>query len=115
MFLAANAMRNKMIVGMQTTPRAPWYYYRQQGTKRHNPSMPHNYPAIDSGNLIGSIVIDNRENEVEVGSILLEPEYPEYLEEGTEKMIERPFALPTLEETPIEQIIIREIARGTGL
>lgn len=94
----ANDMRNYMEIKMRNTPRAPWFYRKGVGRNIiHHPSVPYNFPAIDTGNLVNSLFVDSRLAEVEVGSLLLEPPYPEWLEDGTDKMSPRPFAKPTVD------------------
>ena len=60
--------------------------------------------------------IDIREDEIEVGSIITDPPYPFYLEEGTRYMKPRPHMGPTLEKIlhPMESNIARAIAASVG-
>lgn len=106
----ANAIRNNMILGMQRTPKTGKKYKR--GKRWHIASSPGNRPAIDTGQLLRSIVMDVRIDEVEVGVKSGAP-YAKYLEEGTKKMKARPFLAPAIaEEIPgIERKILMDIER----
>jgi len=93
---AAN-IRNDMISGMETTPQTGnSYFRRKQGKKKifHIASSPGNFPAVDSGDLVRSIIMDARFYEVEVGSIITYPAYPKFLEKGTARMKARPWVKP---------------------
>lgn len=95
--VAANNIRNDMISGMENTPKTGnKYFKRKQGKKKlfHIASSPGNFPAVDSGNLANSIIMDARFNEVEVGSIIIYPAYPKFLEAGTSRMEKRPWVKP---------------------
>lgn len=108
--IGAINIRNNIIRSMQETSRAPWFYKR--GNKRHYPSAPYNPPAIDGGGLVRSILVDARDDEIEVGAQM---EYAPYLEDGTEKMKERPFLEPAYEEEipKIKKNILDSIKRST--
>lgn len=90
-----NEMRNYIIRGMRDTPKAPWRYKR--GKKWHYPSLPGNFPAIDSGRLISQIKYFNNKDSLEVG-VMDDVPYGKYLEHGTKRMKARPFLIPTLKE-----------------
>lgn len=109
-----NDIRNEIVTKMENTPKAPWSYRRTKSGKRHHPSLPGYPPAKDSGNLVASIVPDDRWPEVEVGSILTDPPYPEYLEKGTSRMAARPVWEPTLDEMHdrIENDLMEAIKKG---
>ena len=98
--IGANDIRTTIIMGMRNTKRAPWWYWRSKGrklkksgkgflksAKRHYPSAPGEYPAIDSGELVSRIAFDVRDMEIEVGALAGAP-YAEWLEGGTERMFE---------------------------
>ena len=95
--IGANDIRNTIILSMRNTPRETGKHYRR-GKNIHIASSPGNPPAIDSGDLIKSILFDVRPMEIEVGSIIDIPPYPRYLEEGTEKMKARPWLEPAVEK-----------------
>lgn len=89
-------IRNAILKSMRDTPKTGRHYRR--GKKTHVASSPGNPPAIDSGDLIKSVIFDVRPMEIEVGSIISIPPYPRYLEEGTEKMEARPWLGPAVEK-----------------
>lgn len=100
-----NAMRNRIIKSMQSTKRAQHYYKR--GNKKHYPSAPNNPPAIDRGGLVNSIHYDVDGTTLHVGSIINDPEYPRYLEEGTSRMKKRPWLGPAIDHE--EPTIVRDL------
>lgn len=60
------------------------------------PSSPGAMPAIDTGELIGSLKKE-REPGKYLGTYYTETEYADYLEYGTSKMLARPFMTPAAE------------------
>jgi hypothetical protein len=94
MVAVGNDMRNFMIKKMKVTPRANWFYMR--GGKRHFPSKPGEFPARDTGELVGHIVVDDRRRAVEVGAQVGAP-HGKILEEGSADMKARPWVEPTAE------------------
>jgi HK97 gp10 family phage protein len=109
--IGLNAIRTAIIRGMKGTPRATHFYIR--GGKKHHPSSPNNFPAIDSGELIRSIVMDVQQtktnSKVYIGADTGAP-YAKYLEEGTPKMLPRPWLEPTV-EAHTQRIVNRLITR----
>ena len=104
---AAMETRNEMIGSMKGTPKTGLPYKR--GKKTHIASSPGNPPAIDRGGLVRSIIPDVRPAnlEVEVGSTIVDPPYPIFLEEGTTKMAARPWIKPAYEKiVPKESVKI---------
>lgn len=91
--VSANNIRNDMITGMETTPKTGNRYRRRKGVY-HTASSPGNFPAVDSGDLVSSIIMDARFTEVEVGSIITYPAYPKFLEFRTARMKKRPWVKP---------------------
>lgn len=101
----ANDIRNDIIKGMRDSPAAGKLYFRywrqaktKTGTKKkavfHRASQPGMPPRPDTGDLLRSIIADARFSEVEVGSIITNPAYPKWLEEGTDNMEARPWLWP---------------------
>jgi hypothetical protein len=82
-----------MIVGMETTPKTGRRYRKRKGVY-HTASSPGNFPAVDTGNLKNSIIMEARFDEVEVGSIITYPAYPKFLEFRTAHMKKRPWVKP---------------------
>jgi len=96
-------IRNHIIRSMSSTPRKQRLnpktgniYHSIRGGKIHIPSSPGYAPARDTGDLVKSIKMDVRSNEVEVGSNLQgkEGKYPRFLEYGTKNMEARPWLEP---------------------
>lgn len=102
LFKGANKTRNTIIKSMRNTRRASHSYKR--GDKIHFPSKEGSPPAIDKGNLIASILFDSNEDSIQLGSIITEPKYPQWLEEGTKKMKPRPWLNPAMNENRPEII-----------
>lgn len=104
----ATRIRNHIIRSMRSTPRITrpkknkvtgssfGNYNWISGGKLHIPSSPGYAPAVDTGDLIKSIKMDVRPNEVEVGSNLAgkDGKYPVFLEYGTKFMEARPWLEP---------------------
>lgn len=112
----ANDIRNDIISSMATTPRQANFYLRGKSKRvrdagtgkmrraRHFPSMPFNPPAIDSGQLVRSIMWKADGNKVEVGVIggtkamgKDGKSYAIHLEFGTKFMEKRPFLKPAVD------------------
>jgi len=85
----ANEIRNEIILSMRNTPKSGRLYSRGYSKKgkpvMHRASSPGNPPAVDTGDLLRSIIADARFTEVEVGSIITNPPYPIFLEKGSPK------------------------------
>ena len=95
---AGNEMRNYIITSMRNTPRSAAFY--RKGVNRsilHKPSMPGGFPAIDTGELVRSIMYDVGKFSLEIGS-LGGGVYGKYLEEGTKNMAARPWLEPTADK-----------------
>lgn len=95
-----NTIRTRIIKSMQQTKKASWFYMR--GKKKHHPSAPGSPPAIDSGELIRSILFDHGFMKIEIGADMGAP-YAEVLETGNKKgtLKARPWLQPAVDaETP---------------
>ncbi len=97
----ANDIRNDIIRGMRSSPATGNLYFRgyrktKKGQKAvfHRASQPGFPPRPDTGDLLRSIIMNARWSEVEVGSIITNPAYPKWLEEGTKRMDARPWLFP---------------------
>lgn len=136
MFLSAQELRNNAILGMQNTPKTGHKYKR--GTHMHIASSAGNYPAIDTGALLRSIMVDDRRStgEIEIGSSIGmmrssfgkknrgDLNYPLFLEMGVKggmrskiRMKPRPWMTLTMKESKpkIQRAIasaIRAITKG---
>jgi HK97 gp10 family phage protein len=108
-------MRNYIILSMKHTKRASWFYSRQKGKKKHFPSLPYNFPAVDSGELWQHILIDVKRTQIELGPGEAYAPYAKYLEsaKGTKYMRPRPFLRPTWKKfkPTIKENIINTIAK----
>ena len=113
--VAANNIRNDMIGGMETTPKTGRRYRKRKGVY-HTASSPGNFPAVDTGNLKNSIIMDARFDEVEVGSIITYPAYPKFLEFGTARMKKRPWVKPVYDtqKPKIEKAVNRLMTEILG-
>ncbi len=104
----ANNIRNKMINRMRRTPKTGKRYKR--GKRWHIASSPGNAPAVDTGQLIRSIVMDERIDEIEVGVKSGAP-YAIYLEDPD--VLNRPSLTPAVnDEVPkMERKILQDLER----
>lgn len=87
-------IRNRIIRSMRDSPKTGKLYFKyNRGGKAvfYRASSPGNYPRPDSGDLLRSIQMDERVDEVEVGSTITKPNYPLFLEKGTARMAARPW------------------------
>jgi HK97 gp10 family phage protein len=91
---------------MQNTQTDPARAYKR-GTKIHYASKPGNPPAIDTGNLIGKILMSVKSSEVELGTNV---KYGKWLEEGTGSMEPRPWLEPAIERN--ENKIMNNITKA---
>ena len=114
----ANDTRNDIIKSIRNTPRqrrkwTNWPNERKE-TRRHHPSRPGYPPAIDKGDMIKSIQFDSYDYKFIIGSIQLDPPYPEWLEDPKENAPNAPYeARPWLEPASDRQepIIIRNLGK----
>ena len=104
----ANNIRNNMINRMRRTPKTGRKYKR--GKRWHIASSEGNAPAVDSGQLLRSLVMDVRQDEVEVGAKSGAP-YAVYLEDP--EILNRRFLNPAFEEEVprIERKILLDLER----
>ena len=112
----AMEMRNEIIMSMRNSPETG-KLYRIGTNKRgkgvyHRASSPGFPPRPNTGRLINSILMNVRIMEVEVGSIITNPPYPVYLEEGTSRMRPRPWLQPAIDKwQPKINMNIRRVSR----
>ncbi|MCK9432733.1 MAG: hypothetical protein M0R00_07230 [Candidatus Omnitrophica bacterium] len=105
----ANEVRNTIIIGMNSTPRDSGNFVTRRSVT-HFRSFPGGYPAIDTGRGVGSISIDDRGDEVEVGSA--DAEYLKILEETENPKLKRPWLLPSYENIDIAARVQEAIRRA---
>ena len=67
LFLEFNAVRNYIITSMRNTKRSEKSYKRK--SVEHHPSLPGNPPAIDTGDLVKSILYDVKNMEARLGLV----------------------------------------------
>jgi len=119
-----NDVRNKAIKGMKNTPvdttkgSAKRFTTNKttgrrksiktgKAAKFHYPSLPGNYPAIDSGELVGSVMTSEHEFELEVGSIA-----PHALPLETRKRNPRMWLKPSFKGIPMEKRLVAAFVKG---
>lgn len=114
LFIGSNDIRNRAIKSMRDTERANWFYKR--GRKRHHPSKPGSPAAIDSGELVRSLIVARQQKllrtKITVGVTGGAP-YAKYLEDpkGTKYMKARPFLAPAYQiELPALRRLIARMA-----
>ena len=83
----------KLLMRLPKTGRA--YKRGKGGTRTHIASAPGEAPAVDTGNLIGSI--DTFHPSETLSEVRIPPEYALYLEKGTSRMKPRPFVRPAID------------------
>lgn len=121
--IGANEMRNDIMRSMRNTRvtsaaagKAGRLYskgYNKKGKRvMHRASAPGYPPAVDNSDLIRSIIVDARWAEVEVGSIITNPAYPLWLENGTKEMAARPWLEPARRRNdPRIKMAVRRVLR----
>ena len=83
--------------------------YRGRGGRTHRASAPGDFPAKDSGRLIGSIRTRVTANEMEIGTGMF---YAIFLKNGTRKMARRKMSSDALREVlPTERPHLKGFAR----
>ena len=110
LLVGANNTRNDILKSVRNTPlRMDIFYSRQKGKKKHHPSKPGSPPAIDTGNMLKSIVFDAYDYKFIVGSIQTNPPYPEWLEKPPPKAKykARPWLDPAVDKQ--EPIIVEQL------
>jgi len=106
--IGANEIRNTIITSMQKEKKTG-RIYRKSKNVEHQASAPGEPPAVDTGELLRSIMFDVHKFAVEIGVAGGAP-YAEHLEFGTKKMKPRPFIDPAVEKH--KQAIIDKVGDG---
>lgn len=88
--LTIESQREMQALMLDSEPSGEEY---QRGKSTHKASAAGEAPAVDSGNLAGTMVVSFNDL---IGEIDL-AEHGEYLEDGTEFIEPRPFILPSIE------------------
>ncbi len=129
----ANIIRNDIIRSMtQEEKHGNWYIRSTQATRRtfktkgerrktgakrkgimHRASAPGEAPAMDSGELVRSIIYDVENLQVEIGAEAGAP-YAVALEEGKGKIAPRPFLQPAIDRNidEVNQLILRAMGKA---
>lgn len=117
--LCCDKVRSDIQGSMAKTPRdTSKTYFTNNKTKGHNPSLPGNPPARDTGNLSNSIRYEVHTEGKEiygiVGSTQKDPDYALYTEYGTSKMKPRPWLRPAMQKNNewIRKSISNAVAKG---
>lgn len=108
LFKGGNQIRNTIINSMVSDRRKEGPSGRFYG--KHRASAKGEAPAVNTGELLRSILFEVNNNEMEVGSAGGAP-YSEYLEDGTKNMAPRPFLMPAVEKH--EKEILDQMAAVT--
>lgn len=106
-----NDIKNTAQIGMTETAVDNTKRY---GRKNHHPSIPGNYPAVDTGTLRRSVTTETvEENGQVVGRVGSPLEYGLYLETGTSKMKPRKWLEPSTDKNAenIEYYIVQELEK----
>ena len=91
-----NAVKNTAVQEMTNTQVDNSKAY---GKKGHHPSLPDNYPAVDTGTLRRSITYEVKtEGKTTIGRVGSPIEYGKWLETGTSKMRPRKWLKPSLDK-----------------
>lgn len=104
----AQLIRGEAIKSIQTGAKTGRVYKKYNPTRTHRASAPGEAPASDTGNLVSNIMVEDKQDSVEVQS---RADYSKYLEYGTSKMEARPFLFPAYEKSreKIMQSVFRKI------
>lgn len=115
LFIGGNDIRNdiilSMVPGRRTTGPSGIIYKR--GNISHQASAPGEAPAVDTGQLLRTILFEAGNNTLEVGSAGGAP-YSEFLEDGTKNMEPRPFLQPAVDKNT-KKITENIMLAGKGL
>jgi len=106
--IGANEIRNTIITSMQKEQKTG-RIYRKSKNVEHQASAPGEPPAVDTGELLRSVMFDVHKFAVEIGVAGGGP-YAEPLEFGTKKMEPRPFIDPAVEKH--KQAILDRVGDG---
>ena len=113
LLVSANNTRNDILKSIRNTPRLKrkWINWPNEARekRRHHPSKPGSPPAIDTGNMLKSIVFDAYDYKFIIGSIQTAPPYPEWLEKPPPKAKykARPWLDPAVDKQ--EPIIVEQL------
>ena len=107
-------IRNRIIRSMRDSPKTGKLYFIKG--KKHRASAPGNYPRPMNSDLLRSIQMDERSDEVEVGSMITKPNYPMFLEKGTARMAARPWLERSFKayEPDIKRNLMRALRDAAG-
>jgi hypothetical protein len=123
LIIGANDIRNDIVMSMRNTRvtsktagMGVGRLYKKPGKlksgkpRMHRASVEGFPPAVDTGDLVRSIMVNEYITQVEVGSIITNPAYPKWLEEGTKRMKARPWLQPAVDRNvPIIKLAIKRV------
>jgi hypothetical protein len=93
-FKVASDLRNKIAQGMRDTPKdSSNSVLRTKTGLRHYRSFLGNFPAIDSGRLLGSVRVSKVSNGIMLGSIQKDPAYGLFLDQAKAANRRRPWLI----------------------
>lgn len=95
------------IDGIAGPPKSGTTYEKYNPRRSHTASAPGQYPATDTGRLLGSVRMELPGTGRMVGRVGTAVEYGPYLEFGTSRMAARPWLLPSFERA--KQGVEREL------
>lgn len=86
------------VQGINGPPKSGRVYEKYNPRRTHQASAPGQYPASDTGGLVGRVIMQPIPSGYEVGTNI---KYGQWLEFGTARMAARPWLLPSFERAKI--------------
>ena len=105
-------MHKFIIMSMRRTKKASWFYWKGKGRsrKKHHPSLPGGFPAVDKGELLKSLrwTVDFSKSNFKF-QFGTDVDHGAFLELGTRNMEKRPWLRPTKEK--FEDKLVKDIRK----
>lgn len=93
-------IQRECVKGMENTRHSSKGVYTHNKSELHYPSLPGEYPAVDSGNMVKKVTfeVETKGDSVigRVGSTITDPDYPRKLEYGQSNVRARPWLKPSI-------------------